>query len=220
VTEAPAESNLRVLITGAGGGVGLACAEAFAARGAELILCDHDGVALTRAAEPFGAFSRYCDAVSDSSIAVFAAEVDEKFDSIDIMINAAGQAYVRALAMVRMTRALLPLLRRGRDRRMIVNIAPGCDCASADGMFPYASSEAAFDRLHEALAEQTRGSAIDVVEICPSLMPARPNQRNGVAQLHETGCIDEASTAERIVELVATARPGWRWVPPCLDRRA
>ena len=52
----------RVLISGAASGTGLACAEAFADEGAELILCDWDGIALTRTAKQLGAFSRFCDA--------------------------------------------------------------------------------------------------------------------------------------------------------------
>ena len=65
----------RVLITGAGGGIGLACAEALGACGAELVLCDIDGTALTRAAERLNAFSRFCDAIAESSVDVFAAEI-------------------------------------------------------------------------------------------------------------------------------------------------
>jgi len=69
------DSGLRVLITGAADGVGLACAYAFAERGAELILTDSDGAGLTRATDAVGGFSRFCDVVSEASVAVFAAEV-------------------------------------------------------------------------------------------------------------------------------------------------
>lgn len=214
------ESVLRVLVTGAGSGAGLACAEAFAARGAELVLCDHEGIALTRAAERLGAFSRFCDAVSETSVQVFAAEVAEKFPSIDVIVNAAGEAYVRALAMVRISRALMPLLRRGQGRRLIVNLAPSGDRTQDDQMFPYASSQGAFERLSEALAEQTRGSSIDVVAIRPWLTPAGPAWASPIAQLHGMDMVDERGTAEQVVALVAAARPGWRWSPPRIDRRA
>lgn len=214
------DSLLRVLVSGAGGGPGLACAESFAARGAELILCDHDGIALTRAAERLGAFSRFCDAVSETSVEAFAADVAEKFPSIDVIVNAAGEAYVRALAMVRVSRALMPLLRRGQGRRLIVNLAPAGDPAQHDQMFPYASSQGAFERLSEALAEQTRGSSIEVMAIRPRPMPARIEGGSRISPLHATDRVDHASTAEQIVELVVAARPGWRCSPPRLDRRA
>jgi len=214
------ESPPRVLIAGAGAGVGLACAYVFAAAGAELILCDHDGTALTRVAARHHAFSRFCDAIADNSVAVFAAEIMEKFDSVDVLINAAGHGYVRSLAMMRMTRALLPLMRRGRGGRLVVNIAPAGGTMTDDHMFPYASSNGAFDRLSEALAEQTRGTSIDVVSLTPSLMHARPSSANCVCQLHEIECIDERTTAARILDLVTGARPTWQRRAPPIDRRA
>lgn len=214
------ESPPRVLITGAGAGIGLACAYVFAAAGAELILCDHDGTALTRVAERHQAFSRFCDAIADNSVVVFAADIMDKFDSIDVLINAAGQGYVRSLAMMRMTRALLPLMRRGQGRRLVVNIAPVGEAVNDEQMFPYASSNGAFERLSDALAEQTRGTSIDVVSLVPALMRARPSSANCVCQLHEIECIDERTTAARILDLVAAVRPGWKHRAPPLDRRA
>ena len=71
------------------------------------------------------AFARFCDAIEDNSVAIFAAEIAEKFSSIDVLINAAGRGYVRALAMMRMTRAFMPLLRRASGQRMLFDIAPG-----------------------------------------------------------------------------------------------
>ena len=96
-----ANRNLRVLVSGAGSGVGLACAYVFANRGAELILCDSAGTALSRASDATGGFSRFCDVVSESSVAVFAAEIAAKFDSFDVLINAAGKSYVRTLGIDR-----------------------------------------------------------------------------------------------------------------------
>src|SRR5947209_1378006 len=143
-----AQSNdkpARVLIAGGAGGVGLACAEALAQHGVELVLCDIDGIALTRAAERLNAFARFCDTIEDNSVAIFATEIAERFGSIDVLINAAGRGYVRALAMMRMTRAFMPLLRRASGRRMLVNIAPAGGFVSSDGMFPYASPPPAFE---------------------------------------------------------------------------
>jgi len=212
------DSPPRVLITGAGSGIGLACAEMLAACGAELILTDHDGTALTRVADRLGAFSRFCDAIADNSVAVFSAEIGGAYESIDVLINAAGQGYVRSLAMVRMTRALLPLLRRGHGRRLVVNIAPVGDQPS--NVFPYASSNGAFERLSEALAEQTRGTAIDVVSLAPAVKRARPRSENCVSQLHDVDRVDEWITAARILDLITAVRPNWKHRAPPVDRRA
>ena len=67
------DSPPRVLITGGATGIGLACAQALCARGADLILCDNDAQSLRDAAEELGALGRFCDVASEASVAVFAA---------------------------------------------------------------------------------------------------------------------------------------------------
>ena len=187
--------------------MGLACADSLAGRGAELVLCDIDGIALTRAAERFGAFGRFCDAIEDNSVAILAAEIAEKFSSIDVLINAAGRGYVRALGMMRMTRAFMPLLRRARGRRMLVNIAPAGGFVSSDGMFPYASSRSAFERLTEAIAEQTRGTSIEVVNLKPKLLRGRLASDCPTNRLYELQRVDEECTADQVAALILAA-PG------------
>ena len=139
---------------------------------------------------------------------VFAAEIAAKFGSIDVLINAAGNGYVRTLGMIQMTRALLPVLRRGSGRRLIVNIAPAGGL-SASGMFPYAASRQGFQGLSDALADQTRGSLIEVVSIVPDM---RRELCGGHAEapFYRIERVDETVTAGRIVELVGSARPQWR----------
>lgn len=186
--------------------MGLACAEALGAGGAELLLCDIDGMALTGAAERLRAFARYCDAIEDNSVAILAAEIADKFASIDILINAAGRGYVRALAMMRMTRAFMPLLRRATGRRILVNIAPAGGFVSSDGMFPYASSLGAFERLTEAIAEQTRGTSIEVMNLTPRLLRGGPVNDGPTSRLYQLQRVDERYTADRVVELVLAER--------------
>lgn len=212
-----ANRSLRVLVSGAAGGVGLACAYVFADRDADLILCDSDGTGLTRTSDAAGGFSRFCDVISEASVAVFAAEIDARFDSVDVLINAAGEGYVRTLGMMQMTRALLPVLRRGSGRRLIVNVAPAGGM-STTGMFPYASSREGFQGLSDALADQTRGSMIDVVSITPDLR-LEPGA-NAETPFYRIERIDGPATAARILELVASARPEWRQRDARRSRRA
>lgn len=156
------EQQPRVLITGACRGVGRACADAISARGAELILCDHDTAALRLATEELGATGRYCDVASEASVAVFAADILESFPELDMVINAAGGGYERTLGMYRVSRALLPALRRGPLFKLLLNIPPEDD-DTGGGIFPYASSGQAFSRLSAALAAETRGSSVSVL---------------------------------------------------------
>jgi len=203
------DSAPRVLIAGAGGGVGLACAEAFASHGANLVLTDCDGIALSAAASRLGAISRHCDAIGSCSVEILAEELRSLLPAIDVVINAAGRGYVRTLAMARITQAMLPLLRKGSGRRLVFNIPSTGRFPDPDGMFPYASSLDGFQRLSAVLKEQTRGSGIDVVTIEPELV----GERNSNSLLTDRAApplvIDSRRTAERILEITLAARPDW-----------
>lgn len=152
----------RVLITGACKGVGRQCAQLFADRGAELILTDIDTESLREFSDGLGATARFCDVASEASVTVFAAEILERFPELDMIINAAGGGYERTLGMYRVSRALLPALRKGRMHNILLNIPPADEDAEA-AIFPYASSQQAFQRLCAALAAETRGSAVRVL---------------------------------------------------------
>ena len=156
------EDRPRVLITGACRGVGRACAEALARCGSELILCDNDAAILGETASELGAVGRFCDVASEASVAVFAADILDRYPELDMVINAAGGGYERTLGMYRVSRALLPALRRGRHNNLLLNIPPSGEDAGA-AIFPYASSEQAFHRLSAALAAETRGTGIAVL---------------------------------------------------------
>jgi len=158
----PVEDRPRVLITGACRGVGRACAEALARCGTELILCDNDASSLSETARDLGAVGRFCDVASEASVAVFAADILEQYETLDMVINAAGGGYERTLGMYRVSRALLPALRRGTHNNLLLSIPPADKDADA-AIFPYASSEQAFHRLSAALAAETRGTAISVL---------------------------------------------------------
>jgi len=151
-----------VLITGACRGVGRQCAEIFALRGAELILADIDSDSLKELSDGMGATGRYCDVASEASVTVFAADIIERFPELDMIINAAGGGYERTLGMYRVSRALLPALRKGTIHNILLNIPPADEDAKA-AIFPYASSQQAFQRLCAALAAETRGSSVRVL---------------------------------------------------------
>src|SRR5436305_1790260 len=203
----------RVLVSGAATGAGYACAEAFAERGAELILCDWDGIALTRAAKQLGAFSRFCDASAESGVDIFVEQIGAEFPSIDVLVNAAGRGYVRALTMMRMSRAVMPLLRRGRGYRLIANIAPAGGFSSRETIFPYAGSFASFARLSETLVEQCRGTEIDVACITPRIVRSKQGGAQWSDHLYRLDRVDELEAAERIVAMFAAERPLWKQRP-------
>ena len=168
-------ANLRVLVTGAGGGIGYACARAFAEEGVDLILSDIDAHALNLASSNLGGIGRFCDVASEASVAIFAADVLKAHASIDVLINAAGAGYVRNLGTMRITRAFLPMMKGDGCKKDIVNIASMGGAALRDGSrFPYAASQEAFDRLSEALTENIRGTKIALTTVVPQLQ-LQPN---------------------------------------------
>ena len=158
-------SAARVVITGAADGAGKACALTFAELGAELILCDYNAAGLQDLARQTGGVARFCDIASESSVDIFAADLLASFAEIDILINAAGSAYLRSLGMMRVSRLLLPALRRGEGGKLIANVASSPGLAANSGLFSHAGSDAAFTRLSESIALQTRGSPIRTATI-------------------------------------------------------
>jgi len=87
-----------VVITGAAGGMGQAFARHFAADGAALILTDVDEPGLDRAAATLqeqGAQCSTCrvDLENESDIQHFAAEVAERHQRLDVLVNNAAIAY-------------------------------------------------------------------------------------------------------------------------------
>ena len=170
-----------VLITGACRGIGLRCAEALAARGAELILCDIDEARLDQVAERLGVeFSVPCNVASEASVASLTAQLAERSASLDMIINAAGGGYARTLGMYRVSRALTPALHEG-EYKLIVNVPPSPRDADTPA-FPYASSRLAFHRLSSALAFEARSTPVSIFIACAArrrLTPVVPDPNAG-----------------------------------------
>jgi NAD(P)-dependent dehydrogenase (short-subunit alcohol dehydrogenase family) len=161
----------RVLISGAAHGAGRLCAQSLAERGIDLLLCDHDGSELQALCNLLGCAGRYCDVMSEASVSILAAQLDDQLSHLDALINLAGTGYVRALGMWRMSRALLPILKRGDGEKLIVNVASTTTTAMGEHDFPYASSDEAFAGLSNALLHSMRGSSVRARTLAPSSGP-------------------------------------------------
>jgi len=207
-------ANLRVLITGAGGGIGYACARAFADKGADLILSDIDGQALKLASSSLGALGRFCDVASEASVAIFTAQVLKSHASIDVLINAAGKRYVRNLGTMRVTRAFLPMMKTDGHKKDIVNVASmGGSLSPGDYPFPYAASQEAFDHLSEALAENVRGTNVVLTTVVPRLLPSGPDRDGALAAPRSDARQFETYDPERVAAAVIEAVQSDKTVP-------
>lgn len=186
------ERPLRIVITGAAHGVGRLCALSLGEWQPELILCDHDGPGLSAVSNALRCRGRFCDVASEASVEIFAADLLDRFDSIDVLIHCAGSGCIRALGMWRVARALLPALRRAPGEALIINVAALPSKPAQGHDFPYASSTDAFDGLTAALVNATRGSNVRVESV-----PAEDVETQPARPLHPSFCVSE------VVALVA-----------------
>jgi NAD(P)-dependent dehydrogenase (short-subunit alcohol dehydrogenase family) len=106
------------LITGAGNGIGLAIARAFAAEGARVIVADINSAAGERAAAELvaaggQALALATDVADEAQVARLIATVNERFGQVDILINNAG---------VVAHKLLLEMERADWDRQLAVQL--------------------------------------------------------------------------------------------------
>ncbi len=100
--------NQVVLITGAGPGLGRACAEAFAKQGAKLVICDvnHETLLKTQhEVEKHGAecLAILCDVSSSQQVSAMFAQTLERFGTLDVLVNNAAITPTTALDTQRRT---------------------------------------------------------------------------------------------------------------------
>ncbi len=181
-------NNARVLISGAGSGLGRACAKAFAAGGARIIVSDMrlDAAEETvRQLEAVGAeaFAIELNVTSEQAWQAALAQVKERWGGLDVLVNNAGVATagkvedapisqwqwvldINVLGCVRGCRAALPYMRQN-PRGHIVNIASFAGIANPPAMASYNAAKAAVISLSETLRFELHPD-IAVSVACPS----------------------------------------------------
>jgi len=176
------------LVTGAGSGIGRAIALALARRGGRLALADIDGAGLAGTAAQVEALgghaSRHAVDVADrAAVAALPAALLALHGRIDMLVNNAGVAlggtfeqvseedfdWLMAInfgAVVRMTRAFLPLLRASDDAR-IVNVSSVYGLVSPPGQSACSASKFAVRGFSNALRHELEGTHVGVTVVHP-----------------------------------------------------
>jgi NAD(P)-dependent dehydrogenase (short-subunit alcohol dehydrogenase family) len=189
VAALPKLKDQRVLITGAGSGLGRALAEQFASAGWKVACSDvrleaAQKTASDLAARGVTALAIELDVRSEEGFADVVEQVKNAWGGIDVLVNNAGVATagmvvdspmeqwrfvldINLLGCVRGSRAVIPLMKAQRAGH-IVNIASFAGIANPPALASYNVSKAAVISLSETLRSELHGDGIGISVAAPS----------------------------------------------------
>ena len=186
------------LVTGGSRGLGLEITRAYVAAGARVLVCARDAEELERARIELEAIASdaapVATAVGDVSVPSTAERLvgiaHERFSRLDVLVNNAGihgpigrtedapwdeweaAIAVNLLGSFSCCRAVLPRF-RANGYGKIIQLSGGGATSPRPGLSAYAASKAAVVRFAETLAEELRGTGIDVNAIAPGALNTR-----------------------------------------------
>ena len=218
-------SQRTAIVTGASSGIGRASAEALVRAGFTVFgtsrRTSNDG--------PDGVSMMICDVTDDASVNSFVETVHSKTGRIDILVNNAGlgliggaeessaaqaQAMfdVNVFGVIRMTNAVLPIMRKQRNGR-IINISSVLGFIPAPFSALYSSTKHALEGYTESLDHELRAYAIRAILIEPAytktafdqngVLPDRPIPTYEIARQRVATVIGEAMKTADDPRLVA-----------------
>jgi 3-oxoacyl-[acyl-carrier protein] reductase len=181
-----------VLVTGASKGIGHAIAAAFAAEGAQVAMTARGAEELNRAAEDIRkaggkTLAIAGDVTKDADLKRMVEETVARFGTIDVLVNNAGGAKgfnafeessdrewietfeLNLFAVVRLTRAVLPIMRKQKWGR-IINISSESGTQPDAQMAPYNASKAALNSLSKSLSKAVALDGILVNTVSPAFI--------------------------------------------------
>lgn len=224
------KTGQRVVITGAGSGLGRELALRYAKAGARLALADLNDQGLRETlsmAEQAGGcgFVQRCDVRDFSQLAALAQSCAERMDGVDVLINNAGvssggffwdltledwewQISVNLMGVVKGCKAFMPMLTAQKSGR-IINIASMAALMQAPGMSNYNVAKAGVVALSESLLVELQPLGIKVNVVCPSFFQTNllssyrgPDQasKEQIAKLLENSPITAAEVADIVYQ--------------------
>jgi uncharacterized oxidoreductase len=175
-----------ILITGGGSGIGRGLAEALHAQGNQVIIAGRRKAALeeTAAANPGMKFLAL-DIEDRSATRIFAGRVTAEFPALNVLVNNAGVmraenllaqqddladaesiVTTNLLGPIRLTAALLPLLRK-QPHSTIINVTSGLAFVPLAFTPTYNATKAALHSYTLSLRYQLKNTTTEVLEIIP-----------------------------------------------------
>jgi meso-butanediol dehydrogenase / (S,S)-butanediol dehydrogenase / diacetyl reductase len=230
----PRFSGAAVIVTGAGHGIGAACAVRLAAEGASVALLDLDAEAAQQVAGslPSDGGTQHVgiglDVTEATAVPEVVAAVEHRFGRLDALVNVAGggmaepafeegedEVFERMwrlnfLSVVRMCRATVPLLRQS-DRAAIVTVS-SVNGLIALGSEAYSSAKAALTSLTTNLAIRY-APEIRVNAVAPGTTRTRVWDHQGgadrLASLYPLGRVGEPEDMAAAVAFLASSDAAW-----------
>lgn len=218
-------TGARVLVTGAGRGIGQSTAELFASKGSEVVIADVDAVAAETAAAAIGATSYELDVRSRGQWDKVIADLGH----VDILVNNAGvmpagpfldepdvvgQATmdINVWGLINGMRAVAPgMIERGRGH--IINVASLAGKIPVPGLAVYNASKFAAVGLSAATRLEFAPQGISVSCVMPSAVRTRLS--SGLTLGHGMPTVDPEDVAAAILR-TCTTRKGEVAVPSYL----
>jgi short-subunit dehydrogenase len=176
------------LVTGAAGGIGRAISVSLASRGCHLALADIDEAGLGETAHLAAAHGvrvsrHHLDVADRAGVAALPASVTAAHPGVDLLVNNAGVALggtfeqvseadfewlfgINFWGVVRMTRAILPLLHRSEDA-CIVNLSSLYGLIAPPGQTAYSAAKFAVRGFSQSLAHELKGTSVGVLVVHP-----------------------------------------------------
>jgi 3-oxoacyl-[acyl-carrier protein] reductase len=180
-----------VVVTGAAAGIGRVTAEAFAAEGAKLAICDVNpeaGEAAARALSPEASF-RQVDVANEAAVREWMDEVAKRYGRIDVLVNNAG--ITRDALLLRMketdwdlvmninlkgaflcTKAAVRYMAQERSGR-IINVASVVGVVGNPGQANYVASKAGLIGFTKTVAREFAARGITVNAVAPGYIETR-----------------------------------------------
>jgi NAD(P)-dependent dehydrogenase (short-subunit alcohol dehydrogenase family) len=186
------------IVTGGSHGLGREIARAYVASGARVLVCGRDATALDRARteleslapDPTSVATATVDVSEPQAVEGLVGDAIERFSRIHVLVNNAGiygpkgltedvawdewehAVRVNLFGSVLCSRAVLPHF-RANGYGKIIQLSGGGATSPLPRLSAYAASKAAVVRFAETLAEELRGTGIDVNAIAPGALNTR-----------------------------------------------
>ncbi len=201
-----------ILITGGGSGIGLAFAKKLAQEGNQIILVGRTENKLIQASKQIpDAQYIVADLTKASDVEELTTKVKSDFPTLNLLINNAGTAYAYSLlnenskavdkasvefetnflSVVRLTEALLPVLKQNANAA-IVNVSSLVSFIPSISLPTYSASKAALHSYTQVLRAELKNQGIQVYEVMPPLVNTELS--------HEIGGADNGIPPEVVAE--------------------